>query len=97
MSKNKLENFKNATAATLRALAGKKNFDVNFLANERLDRPTKSHEDHTTLPLPPQSEEEDWKRRGAVPLMQKPYACLTIIPAIHQQNAPADLTAQARL
>jgi len=93
--KNKLDSFKTATAATLRALSGKKNYGVTFLEQERLDRPTKAHDDHTNLPVPPNdSEDEDWSAwRGAADA--KALRLSHHHPSIHQQNAPSDLLAQA--
>jgi cobaltochelatase CobT len=92
---NKNENFKDATAATLRAIAGKRDFDVNFNANERIDRPTPARDDGTSLPLPPQemNNQEQNILRGvsdAKALRLQHHA-----HKIHQQNAPMDLTARA--
>lgn len=93
--KSKIENFKDATAATLRAIAGKKDFDVIFNANERIDRPTPARDDGASLPLPPQemNVEEQNVLRGvsdakALRLQHHRHK-------IHQQNAPMDLTARA--
>ena len=95
-SKNdKLENFKGATAATLRAIAGKKNFDVSFSAQERVDRPTAPQEDRTSLPLPDQDMDagNQTLMRGAADA--KALRLQHHADHIHQQNTPMDLTARA--
>ena len=93
--KDRFENFKDATAATLRAIAGKKNFDVKFNAQERLDRPTNPHEKGTSLPLPDQNLDADNQTltRGAADA--KALRLQHHHHKIHQQNAPMDLTARA--
>ena len=92
---NQLENFKGATAATLRAIAGKKNFDVKFNAQERIDRPTTPQEEGTSLPLPDQDMDaaNQTLMRGAADA--KALRLQHHAPNIHQQNAPMDLTARA--
>ncbi len=96
-TKNKFENFKSATAATLRAIAGKKLYDVSFSAQERFDRPTNPQEKATSLPLPHEDLENIALTRGvsdAKALRLHHHA-----PTLHQQNAPPeasmDLTARA--
>jgi cobaltochelatase CobT len=93
--KDQLENFKNATAATLRALAEKKLFDVSFSAQERVDRPTNPQEDRTTLPLPDQDIDTANQAliRGAADA--KALKIQHHENDIHRQNAPPDLTARA--
>jgi cobaltochelatase CobT len=93
--KDDIENFKGATAATLRAIAGKKQFDVNFSAQERLDRPTNSLEESTSLPLPDQemTKEQQALLRGAADA--KALKLQHHESDIHRQNAPMDLTARA--
>ncbi len=97
--KDKLEKFKDATAATLRAIAGKKNFDVSFNAGERIDRPTNPQEDRASLPLPDQDMDADNQAlmRGAADA--KALKLQHHHSLIHQQNAPQntsmDLTARA--
>ena len=81
--KNTFENFKTATAATLRAIAGKKNFAVNFSNQERLDRPTNSLEESTTLPLPDEELEQQSFTRGAADA--KALRLQHHLPALHQQ------------
>ncbi len=95
IKKDKLENFKGATAATLRAMAGKKAMAVNFSAQERLDRPTNSLEESTSLPLPDQEMtlEQQKLLRGASDA--KALKLQHHKTDIHRQNAPMDLTARA--
>ena len=90
-----LENFKGATAATLRAIAGKKSVEVNFNAQERIDRPTPPQEDRASLPLPNQDmdAENQTLMRGVADA--KALKLQHHTPRIHQQNAPMDLTARA--
>ncbi len=47
------ENFKNATAATLRAIAETKHMGVTFTASETSEYPTQPNAENTRLPLPP--------------------------------------------
>jgi len=47
------EDFKNATAATLRAMAEKKNMGVTFSAAETPEYQTQPNAENTRLPLPP--------------------------------------------
>ena len=47
------ENFKNATAATLRAMAEARHMGVTFSAAETAEYPTAPTPDNTRLPLPP--------------------------------------------
>ena len=93
--KNNIEQIKGATAATLRAMSGKKDFDVAFSANERIDRPTKPQEDGTTLPLPDTVMGADDMAlvRGAADA--KALKLQHHAATIHTQNAPMDLTARA--
>lgn len=92
-NKNRFENFKAATAATLRAIAGKKHFNVSFDNQERLDRPTHPQEESTTLPLPDEGLEDQALTRGASDAKALRLQHHTAL--IHQQNAPMDLTARA--
>lgn len=52
-SDNKTEDFKTATAATLRAMAGTKHMDVNFSATETAENPTQPTIEATRLPIRP--------------------------------------------
>lgn len=94
-NKNDLENIKGATAATLRALAGKRDFEVSFSATERIDRPTKPQDDRTSLPLPEQELDKQAieNLRGASDA--KALRLQHHTAKIHNQNAPMDLTARA--
>lgn len=88
-SKDTFENFKSATAATLRAIAGKKDIAVHFDSLERIDRPTPADTDKATLPL----SEDLTLTRGASDskaLRLQHHTAFT-----HQRNAPMDLTARA--
>ena len=92
---DQLENFKGATAATLRAIAKKKHLDVKFSAQERVDRPTTPQDDQTSLPLPDQDldAENQTLTRGAADA--KALRLQHHAHHIHQQNTPMDLTARA--
>lgn len=94
-NKDKIENFKSATAATLRAIAGKKHMEVSFSAQERFDRPTNPQGERTSLPLPDQdmSAGNQALMRGASDA--KALKLQHHAAKIHQQNAPMDLTARA--
>ncbi len=94
-NKNKeFENFKDATAATLRAISGKKQLQVNYSAVERADRPTTPQEDQTSLPIPNQTmdQEEIQITRGAAD--SKALQLQHHKKNIHRHNAPMDLSAQ---
>ena len=91
--KKHLENFKSATAATLRAMAGKKNYNVDFNAAERLDRPTHPQDERTNLPLPHEGLENIELTRGASDA--KALHLQHHKSNIHLKNAPLDLTARA--
>ena len=92
---DEVENFKGATAATLRAIAGKKHVDVSFNAQERVDRPTPPQEDRASLPLPNQDmdAENQSLMRGVADA--KALRLQHHKANIHRQNAPMDLTARA--
>ncbi len=91
---NHFENFKDATAATLRAIARKKNFQVNYSAVERADRPTTPQEDNTSLPIPNQDLEQNdvSVTRGAADA--KALHLQHHTQKLHRHNAPMELTAQ---
>ena len=91
--KDQYENFKSATAATLRAIAGKKGYGVNFSAQERLDRPTNPLDEGTNLPLPDEELSNPTLTRGTADAKALRLQHHTAL--IHQQNAPLDLTARA--
>ncbi|MEM9469424.1 MAG: cobaltochelatase subunit CobT [Pseudomonadota bacterium] len=92
---NDLENFKGATAATLKAIAGNKHTDVAFSANERHERPTYAGEEKATLPLPDQFLDEE-----TITLMRGSSDAKALRLKHHQkdlhfENTPLDLTAKA--
>lgn len=96
---NKVEDFKTATAAALRAVAGKRDVDVAFSAGEapvqeKLTGPQRQP-GRLKLPLPDHklSTESAARVRGsadAKALRLKHHS-----PKLHRENAPLDLTAQA--
>jgi len=93
--KDEIENFKGATAATLKAIAREKHTDVSFSANERLERPSNADEVKTTLPLPDShmNAENIALIRGASDA--KALRLKHHTRAIHLENTPLDLTAKA--
>lgn len=93
-TKDDIENFKGATAATLKAIARAKHTDVSFSANERLERPTHADEIKTTLPLPSQHMDESdiALMRGASDA--KALRLKHHTKDLHLANAPLDLTAK---
>ncbi len=90
---NHFENFKTATAATLRAMAGKKNYGVNFNSQERFDRPTNPQEEATSLPAPDEDLENTALTRGASDA--KALRLQHHESSVHLENAPLDLTARS--
>ncbi len=87
------EKFKSATAAALRALAGKKHTAVSYSATESADRPTIPTEETARLPLPGASTSPEDKAllRGAADA--KALRLKHHDRGVHLQNAPMDLTA----
>lgn len=67
MDQNTLENFKDVTAATMRALAHEKNVDVQFTGSETPDHLSDPSKDKALLPLPPHNMDAQSKTliRGA--------------------------------
>ncbi|MFA5592309.1 MAG: cobaltochelatase subunit CobT [Micavibrio sp.] len=89
------ENFKNATAAALRAIAEKKHMGVTFTASETPEHPTAPDEENTRLPLPPAVMDEK-----AAALMRgtadaKGLRLKHHDRALHNKNAPKDINAAA--
>ncbi|MCB1530439.1 MAG: cobaltochelatase subunit CobT [Rhodospirillales bacterium] len=89
------EKFKTATAAALRALAGKKNLDVTYTAGEKPEAPARPDKKAARLPLPSRDipPEEKALLRGSADsraLRLKHHA-----PHLHLENAPMALTAAA--
>ena len=91
----KLEKFKNATAATLRALARKKDISVTFSANESPIN-TKQY-DHlaATLPVPEHDLNETSTKLVRGNADAKALRMQYHDKDEHRRNAPLDLTAQA--
>lgn len=90
-----LDNFKSATAATLRAMAEKKHMSVTFSAAETADYPTTPTDEMARLPQPPNVIDANARAllRGtsdAKALRLKHHDQRT-----HLKNAPMDLTARA--
>jgi len=91
---NTLDDFKSATAATLRALAEKKTVAVSYSAAETLDHPTLPNLDTARLPQPPvylDPQSRDVLRGAAdsKALRLKHHDRKT-----HLKNTPMDLTAR---
>lgn len=53
VNRDDIDDFKNATAATLRAMAEKKHMSVTFSASETADYATRPTDENTRLPQPP--------------------------------------------
>jgi cobaltochelatase CobT len=92
----KLEHFKNATAATLRALSGKRDLEVTFASSEAAsDRLNLSGPDRARLPQPDALLSAD-----SVGLVRGDADARALRlrhhdTTLHLRNAPPDLTAQA--
>lgn len=92
----RLEEFKSATAATLRALARRKDLDVSFSPGESpVHAGQRQQTGKARLPLPDRdmSTESTGLVRGDADA--KALRIQHHNPALHLQNAPMDLTAQA--
>lgn len=92
---NKTEDFKNATAATLRAMSEKKHMGVTFSAAETPEYQSPPNAENTRLPMPPAHMDATALAvlRGtsdAKALRLKHHD-----RAVHLKNAPMDLTASA--
>lgn len=85
--------FKNATAATLRALSGHRMTEISYAAGETAERPSPADEARTRLPLPAAriDERERALLRGAADA--KALRLKHHDKALHRKNAPLDLTA----
>lgn len=92
---NDTEDFKNATAATLRAMAEKKHMGVTFSAAETPDYQTPPNEENTRLPLPPAHMDKTALAvlRGTADA--KALRLKHHDRKLHLNNAPRDLTASA--
>src|SRR5690606_32305602 len=89
------DDFKSATAATLRAMAEKKHMAVTFSAAETTDYPTAPNDDNTRLPQPPNVIDDQARAllRGASDA--KAVRLKHHNRGLHLKNAPMDLTARA--
>jgi cobaltochelatase CobT len=89
------EDFKNATAATLRAMAEKKNMGVTFSAAETPEYQTQPNAENTRLPLPPTVMDATSRAvlRGTADA--KALRLKHHDRKLHLNNAPRDLTAAA--
>ena len=88
-NQNQIENFKNAIAATLRAMAGKKDTDVSFSPSEKIDAPSGADEHSTKLPLPEPNKALVRGASDAKALRLQHHS-----PTHHRRNAPMDLSAR---
>jgi len=89
------DDFKSATAATLRALAEKKTVAVSYSAAETLDHPTQPNLEFARLPQPPiyTADHDRNVLRGAAD--SKALRLKYHDRKTHLHNAPMDLTARA--
>lgn len=90
-----LEKFKNATAATLRAIARKKDISVTFSANESPINTKQFDKAVATLPVPEHDMNEDSARLVRGNADAKALRMQYHDTDTHRRNAPLDLTAQA--
>ncbi len=88
------ETFKTATAATLRAMAGKKHMAVNFSATETADHPTQPTPENTRLPVPPASLDPRALALARGTADAKALRLKHHDRALHLKNAPLDLLAR---
>ncbi|MCI5061280.1 MAG: cobaltochelatase subunit CobT [Alphaproteobacteria bacterium] len=95
MENKTTETLKNAVAATLRTLSGRKAIDVSYNASERYDRPTPAQKDRATLPLPERELDKTDKTLLRASADAKALHLHHHKDALHQQNTPLDLTAKA--
>lgn len=94
-SDNGTEDFKNATAATLRAMSEARHMGVTFSAAETPDYTTPPNRENTRLPLPPLAVDEKARAalRGASDA--KALRLRHHDRSLHLKNAPMDLNAAA--
>jgi cobaltochelatase CobT len=90
---NRLERFKTATAAALRAMAGKRDLEVTFTAAEAAGRLNFSGGTRLPPPDPSLNAETTGMVRGEADA--RALRLRHHNPALHRENAPMDLTAQA--
>jgi cobaltochelatase CobT len=92
---NTTEDFKSATAATLRAMSDARHMGVTFSAAETPEYATPPNRENTRLPLPPLTMDE--KARAAIRGASdaKALRLKHHNKKLHQKNAPMDLNAAA--
>ena len=89
------EDFKSATAATLRAIADKKHMGVTFSASETPEYQTAPSAENTRLPLPPSVMDPASRALMRGMTDAKGLRLRHHNRALHVKNAPLDLTAAA--
>lgn len=89
------ENFKNATAATLRAMAEVRHMGVTFSASETPEYPTAPNPENTRLPLPPVVMDEKAKTLLRGTSDAKGLRLRHHDRKLHVKNAPRDMQAAA--
>ena len=92
---NDSEDFKSATAATLRAMSEKKNMAVTFSAAETADYPTQPTAESTRLPTPPTVIDEKARAVLRGTSDAKALRLRHHNRAMFLKNAPMDLSARA--
>lgn len=92
---NSTEDFKNATAATLRALAEVGHMGVTFSAAETAEYPTAPTKDNTRLPLPPVVMDEKSRTLLRGTADAKGLRLRHHDRKMHVKNAPRDMAAAA--
>lgn len=93
--KDNTEDFKNATAATLRAMADKRHLGVTFSAAETPENPTQPNAEGTRLPLPPLVVDEKTRAVLRGTSDAKALRLRHHNRKLHIKNAPMDLSAAA--
>lgn len=89
------ENYRNAAAATLRAMAEKKHMGVSFSASETPDYVTAPNEENTRLPLPPTHMTKDALALHRAAGDAKALRLKHHDRALHAKGAPRDPSAAA--
>ncbi len=92
---NTTEDFKNATAATLRAIAEVRHMGVTFSAAETAEYPTAPTADNTRLPLPPVVMDEKSRTLLRGTADAKGLRLRHHDRKLHVKNAPRDMAAAA--
>lgn len=92
---HRLERFKSATIATLRAMAGKRDLDVGFTAGDLGDRLHGAPPNRARLPHPDHDLSKDSVSRVRGDADARALRLRHHDPAKHMRNAPMDLSTQA--